>query len=65
MKITKETVLGNALKLKGAEKVLKENNVPCMHCPMAQMEMDTLKIGQICKMYGLNEKKILEELNKL
>jgi hypothetical protein len=65
MKITKETVLGKALELKGSDKVLKENNVPCVHCPMAKMEMDTLKIGQICNMYGLDEKKLLKDLNKL
>ena len=31
---------------------------------MAQFELDKLKIGEVCKMYGLNLEKILKELNK-
>jgi len=31
-------------------------------CAMAQMEMDSLKLGDICNMYGLD--KMLKELNK-
>ena len=64
-KITKDTVLGKVLEINGADKVLSENKVPCLGCPMAQMEMGFLKIGDICKNYGLDEKKLLEELNKL
>jgi hypothetical protein len=64
-KINENTVLGDAIALKGADKVMHDNKVPCMHCPMAKMEMDTLKIGQICKMYGLDEKKLIKELNEL
>jgi hypothetical protein len=64
-KINENTVLGEAMALNGSDKVLKNNNVPCIHCPMAQMEMDTLKISQICKMYGLDEKKLIKELNEL
>jgi hypothetical protein len=63
--INKETVLGDIVKLKGSDKVLHDNRVPCITCPMAKMEMDTLKVGQICNMYGLDEKKLLKELNKL
>ena len=64
-KITKSTTLAEALKIKGAEKILSQFSVPCMTCPMAQMEMNDLKLGDICSMYGLDEKKILEKLNKL
>ena len=64
-KITKDSVLGEVMELKDVEKVLHENKVPCIHCPMAQMEMNTLKVGQICKMYGLDEKKLIKELNEL
>jgi hypothetical protein len=65
MKITKETVLGKVLELNGSEKVLAENKVPCVTCPMAKMEMDTLKVGQICSMYGIDLDKLLKELNEL
>ena len=64
MKITNKTTLEKILDQKGAEEVLGKNGVPCVSCPMAKMEMDQLKIGDICKMYGLNLEKILKELNK-
>jgi hypothetical protein len=63
MKITKSITLAKILEQKGAEAVLLENGVPCMSCPYSAMEMDTLKIGEVCKMYGLNLEKILKSLN--
>jgi uroporphyrin-III C-methyltransferase/precorrin-2 dehydrogenase/sirohydrochlorin ferrochelatase len=50
---------------RGGEEIetLMENGVPCLSCPMAEMEIDKLKIGDVCKAYGLNLKKILKELN--
>ena len=65
MKITKSSKLGEILKIKGADKVLEKNEVPCLSCPMASFEIDKLKIGDVCKMYGLNLDKILGELNSL
>jgi hypothetical protein len=63
-KITGNTVLAKILEKNGAGQVLMENGVPCMSCPMASFEIDKLKIGEVCKMYGLNLDKILKELNK-
>ena len=63
MKITKDTTLAKVLDIKGAEKILSEFQMPCLGCAMAQMEMDTLKLGDICSMYGINLNKLLEELN--
>ena len=65
MKATKDTTLEKALDIKGAEKILLKYGLPCLHCPMAQMEMGVLKLGDICKNYGLDIKKLLDELNKL
>jgi len=62
--ISSRTTLAKILKAKGADEVLAKNNVPCLSCPMAAMEIDKLKIGEVCKMYGLNLEKILKELNK-
>jgi hypothetical protein len=31
---------------------------------MAEMELSSLKIGEVCKMYRLDLEKILKELNK-
>ena len=65
MKLTKNTTLAEVLKINGAEKILSKFQVPCLGCAMAQMEMDTLNLGDICNMYGINLKKMLEELNKI
>ena len=64
MKITKATTLEKILEQKGAEDVLHKHNVPCVSCPMAEMELSMLKIGEVCKMYGLNLEKILKDLNR-
>lgn len=64
MKITKKTTLGKILDKKGADEILAKNNVPCLSCPMAGLEIDKLEIGQVCAMYDLNLAKILKELNK-
>lgn len=61
--ITKNTILSEILKIKRSEKILNKYGVPCMTCPMAKMELDKLKIGQVAKMYNLDLKNILKELN--
>ena len=62
-KITKISTLEKIIEKRGAAKILAKNGVPCLSCPMAQFEIDKLKIGDVCKMYGLNLKKIIKELN--
>ncbi len=62
-KITSKTTLAKILGKKGGAEVLMKNNVPCLGCPMAQFEIDKLKIGDVCRMYKLNLEKILKELN--
>ena len=63
-KITKDTTLAEILEIKGAEKILAKYNLPCLTCPFAKMEMERLKIGDACKFYNIDIKKLLEELNK-
>jgi len=65
MKITKDTTLAKVLEIKGAEKTLSKFQMPCLGCAMAQMEMDSLKLGDICNVYGLDLDKLLKELNKI
>ncbi|MBU3941728.1 MAG: disulfide oxidoreductase [Nanoarchaeota archaeon] len=65
MKVTKDTTLAEVLKINGSEKILSKFQVPCLGCAMAQMEMDTLKLGDICNMYGLDLDKLLKELNTI
>ncbi len=62
-KVTKNTTLAKVLEYSGAEKILAKHNVPCVTCPFVKMEMDKLKIGQICKMYKIDIDKLLTELN--
>lgn len=63
-KITADTTLAEVLEYPEAEKILAKYNVPCLHCPMAGNEMGMLKIGAIAKMYGIDLKSLLKELNK-
>lgn len=64
MKITEETTLAKILKVSGMEKVLVKYNLPCLGCPMAKFESENLKIGVVCKMYGIDSEGLLKELNK-
>ncbi len=64
-KINKETTLSEILKCEKAEEVLNKYQVPCMSCPFASVEMESLKIGDIAKMYGIDLKPLLKELNKV
>lgn len=62
--INNKTLLSDILNLPGGEEILAKYNVPCLTCPMAQYEMKELTIGDICKMYGIDLKKLLADLNK-
>lgn len=64
MKIKKETNLAEILKYPEAEKILEKYNLPCLTCPMAKFEIEKLKIGQICQLYGIDAEKLIEELNE-
>ncbi len=64
MKIIEDTILADILKVKGAEEILTNFNVPCLDCPFAKFEIENLKIGEVCEKYGINTNKLLEELNK-
>ncbi len=62
--ITKETTLDKILEYPGAEKTLGKYKLPCLGCPFAKMEMQSLKIGDVCKMYGIDIDSLLKSLNK-
>jgi hypothetical protein len=46
-------------------KILEKYNLPCLSCPFAKMEMEDLKIGDVCKMYDIDIEKLLKELNRV
>ncbi len=64
-KITKETTLDEILNDPKAKTILVKYNLPCLSCPFAKTEMENLKLGDVCKMYGINPISLLKELNQL
>ena len=63
MKITENTTLAEVLGKPELVKILSKYNLPCLNCPFAKMEMENLRIGEICKMYDINVERLLRELN--
>lgn len=63
-KFTKETILSEIIKEAGKEEILRKYNVPCLSCPMASLELSSLKIGDVCQTYSIDCDKLLTELNK-
>ena len=63
-KITKDTTLDEIIKDAKAQEILLKYNVPCLGCSFAQYEMKELKLGDICKMYNIDIKGLLKDLNK-
>jgi len=63
-KFTKNSTIAEILASEKGEKILAKYNLPCLTCPMAKLEIQNLKVGQVCKMYGINIEKLLGELNK-
>jgi hybrid cluster-associated redox disulfide protein len=64
-KINKDTTLAEILENPEAEKILAKYNLPCLTCPMAAQEIGSLKIGEVCKQYGIDTDRVTEELNTL
>lgn len=64
-RISEDTSLAEILKIPQADKILAKYNLPCLTCPFAKLEMEKLKIGDICKMYKINLKDMLKELNEI
>jgi hypothetical protein len=64
-KINQNTPLKDILSIKGAKEILTKYNLPCLFCPMISYEIENLKIGEICQMYGINTDELLKELNSL
>ncbi len=62
-KFTKETTLSELLQNPKTAEILAKFNVPCLGCPMAKLEMENLKIGEVCKTYKINVQLLLKELN--
>lgn len=63
-KINEKTTLEDVLERPGSDVILAKYKVPCLSCPMAEFEIQRLTIGDVCKMYKINLKGMLEDLNQ-
>jgi len=63
-KINQNSTLKDVLDLEEAEDVLRKYNLPCLSCPMAKFEIEKLRLGDVCKMYGIEVETLIKELNK-
>ncbi|MCU0653610.1 MAG: hypothetical protein MUD10_05125 [Candidatus Pacebacteria bacterium] len=63
MEFTDKSTLAEVLEFSESEEILAKFDVPCLGCPMAKMEMQDLTLGRICAMYGIDQEKLLADLN--
>ena len=63
-KYNKNSTLAEILENPKNRKILEKFNVPCLTCPFAQMEMNSLTLEQITKLYQIDLEKLLQELNR-
>jgi hypothetical protein len=64
-KFTEKTNLSKILKNPKLVEVLEKYNLPCLVCPFLRSEIENLTIGDVCKTYNIDIKKLLQELNKI
>jgi len=64
VKFTKDSKIVEILKTDKGPELLMKFGVPCPQCPSFAAEAEQLTIGDVCKGYGLDLKKLLEALNK-
>lgn len=64
MKITKKTKLSEIIDNPKAKEALDEFDFPCITCPFARYEMESLDIGTICDMYNIDLDKVVKKLNE-
>jgi hybrid cluster-associated redox disulfide protein len=63
-KITEDSTLSEVLAKPELINILAKYNLPCLGCPFAELEMENLKIGEVCRMYGIDSRSLLKELNE-
>jgi hypothetical protein len=64
MEVTEETRLGELLENPRALSILAKHGLPCLSCPAISFETGFLRLGQVAKLYGLDVKAIIKELNE-
>lgn len=62
-KYTLKTKISEITKDQKNLQILKKHKVPCISCPFGPIEMNVLEIGRVTKIYGIDPKKLLDDLN--
>ncbi len=63
MKVTEDTLLIDVMKHPKGFEILRKYGFPCLACPMAAVEISKLRIGEVARIYGIDLKKLLKDLN--
>ncbi|MEM0231271.1 MAG: hypothetical protein QXW00_00625 [Candidatus Woesearchaeota archaeon] len=63
--INENSSLAEVLQIPGADEVLHKYSLPCMGCPLIGFEIGMLKLGEVCRTYGIDEKKVISEIRNL
>jgi len=56
--------LAEILKYPQGIKILMKYHIPCFGCPLMSFEMNMLRVREVSKMYKIDAKKLLKELNE-
>ncbi len=60
---TAKTKIKEVLKDEKFKTILTQNNFPCMTCPFAEAEMNSMDLQTVARTYNLDLAKLLAELN--
>lgn len=60
---TQNTLLSKILEEPHGDQILMKYNIPCLSCPFLNDELGRLTIGEVGKMYDIDLKNLLKELN--
>jgi len=62
-KVTEDSMLGRIIHDERIIPLLEKYNFPCVGCPLAQYELEKLKVVEIAKFYGINAEEMIKEIN--
>ncbi len=64
-RVTENTTVEEIMRMPRGAEILAKHRLPCLTCPMAAYEIGSLKIGDVARLYGIDVKKLLDELNRV
>ena len=63
-RISEETSLAEVMRRPETLQVLVNHGIPCVACPMARFEMESLRVGDVAKAYGIDVDRLMKDLNE-